>query len=152
MKRRAWLASWTLAMATWARSSPADAAESRKKVVTSGPPTIYEYLARAALLLDENRRSLDWVFGHPGDRGLAELASHMAETRALVASEIVAPAVARQAHMHLLLVLEITAAAFDASAGGDDKKAAQRISAARSEEQTLATALEAAKLKLPTLR
>ena len=47
---------------------------------------------------------------------------------------------------------EITAAAFDASAGGDDKRAEQRISAARSEEQTLATALEAAKLKLPTLR
>ena len=86
---------------------------------------------------------------HPGDIGLAELAFDLAELRNALAGKFTAPPQAKQAHMHLLLALENTAASFDARVRGDDKKAAQRMAAARAEEQTLHLALEAAKMKIP---
>ena len=49
-------------------------------------------------------------------------------------------------------VVENTAAAFDAKIRGDEKKAAQRMAAARAEEQTLHASLEAAKLKMPNVK
>ncbi|MBI2390393.1 MAG: hypothetical protein HYV09_12460 [Deltaproteobacteria bacterium] len=118
----------------------------------AGVLTVEEWARRAALLLDETKRAQDWIGAHPGDLGLAALAFDLADLRSQVAVRIAAPEKAKQAHMHLLLALENTAAAFDARVRGDEKKAAQRLAAARSEENTLNLALEAVKLKLPMLK
>ena len=136
-------------LALTARSA---AAESNKPKPGAGVLTVPEYLHRAALLLDETKRAQDWVGQHPGDLGLAAMAYDLADLRNQVAVKIAAPAQAKQAHMHLLLALENTAAAFDAMLRGDDKKAAQRMAAARAEEQTLYLALEGAKLKMPVIK
>ncbi len=136
------------AVAVTARAA---AAESTPKP-GAGILTVPEYLNRAALLLDETKRSQDWVGGHPGDLGLASMAYELADARSQLAVKIAAPAQAKQAHMHLLLALENTAASFDATVRGDGKKAAQRMAAARSEENTLNLALEAAKLKMPVIK
>jgi hypothetical protein len=130
----------------------AAAAETKKPKPNDGVLTVSEYLHRAALLLDETRRAHDWIAQHPWDLGLAAMAFDLAELRSTLAARISAPAQAKQAHMHLMLVLENTAAAFDARVRGDDKKAAQRLAAARSETRTLEAALEAAKLKIPAMK
>lgn len=117
-----------------------------------GVLTVPEYLARAAILLDETKRAQDWVGGHPGDLGLASMAYEIADLRSQVAVKVAAPPQTKQAHMHLLLALENTAASFDATVRGDQKKAAQRMAAARSEENTLHLALEASKLKMPVIK
>jgi len=118
----------------------------------AGVLTVPEYLHRAALLLDETRRAQDWVGSHPEDLGLATMAWELADVRNGIAVKIAAPPPVKQAHMHLLLALENTAASFDAKTRGDEKKAAQRMAAARGEETTLHLALEAAKLKMPTIK
>lgn len=141
-------ASVAAAVAVTARAA---AAESKAKP-GAGILTVPEYLSRAALLLDENKRAQDWVGGHPGDLGLASMAYELADARSQLAVKIAAPPQAKQAHMHLLLALENTAASFDATVRGDGKKAAQRMAAARSEENTLNVALEAAKLKMPVVK
>jgi hypothetical protein len=127
-------------------------AESNKPKPGAGVLTVPEYLHRAALLLDETKRAQDWVGQHPGDLGLAAMAYDLADLRNQLAVKIAAPVQAKQAHMHLLLVLENTGASFDAALRGDEKKAAQRMAAARAEEQTLYLALEGAKLKMPTIK
>jgi len=127
-------------------------AEPNKPKPGAGVLTAPEYLHRAAILLDETKRAQDWVGQHPGDLGLAAMAYELADVRNQLAVKIAAPPQAKQAHMHLLLALENTAASFDATLRGDDKKAAQRMAAARSEEQTLYLALEAAKLKMPSIK
>lgn len=126
-------------------------AESKPKP-GAGVLTVAEYLRRAALLLDETKRAQDWIGQNPLDLGLAAMALELVELRSAIAAMIAAPPPAKQAHMHLLLALENTAAAFDAKVRGDEKKAAQRMAAARAEEQTLALALEAAKLKIPSVK
>jgi hypothetical protein len=133
-------------------SSKPASAEPNKPKPGAGVLTAPEYLHRAALLLDETKRAQDWVGQHPGDLGLAAMGYDLADLRNQLAVKIAAPVQAKQAHMHLLLVLENTAASFDAALRGDEKKAAQRMAAARSEEQTLYLALEAAKLKMPTIK
>lgn len=148
MKRRELLgASLAASVALAARTSRAE-----KGKPGAGVLTVPEYLHRAALLLDETRRAQDWVGGHPGDLGLAALAYDLADLRSQLAVKIAAPPQAKQGHMHLLLVLENTAASFDSIVRGDDKKAAQRMAAARTEEQTLHLALEGAKLKIPVIK
>lgn len=140
-------ASLAASIAMAARTAGAD-----KSKPGAGVLTAPEYLYRAALLLDETRRAQDWVGGHPGDLGLAALAYDLSDLRSQLAVKIAAPPAAKQAHMHLLLVLENTAASFDSTVRGDDKKAAQRMAAARTEEQTLRLALEGAKLKMPVIK
>jgi hypothetical protein len=142
-------ASIAAVVATGARAS---SAEPNKPKPGVGVLTVPEYLSRAAILLDETKRAQDWVGGHPGDRGLASMAFDIADLRNQLAAKIAAPPQAKQAHMHLLLALENTAASFDATVRGDDKKAAQRMAAARTEEQTLYLALEGAKLKMPVIK
>lgn len=127
-------------------------AEPNKPKPGAGVLTAPEYLHRAAILLDETKRAQDWVGGHPGDLGLASMAFELADLRSQIAAKITAPTQAKQAHMHLLLALENTAASFDFTVRGDDKKAAQRMAAARTEEQTLMLALEGAKLKMPVIK
>lgn len=128
--------------------------EKRGAAGTSATPaiTVDEYLVQAALLLDETKRAQDWVGAHAADRGLVALCHPLAELRGTVATNLGVPASVKNAHMHLLLVLENTTAAFDARLRGDDKVAAQRMSVARTEEQTLYLALDAAKVKLPTIK
>lgn len=138
-------------LASLALAAKGARAESKPKP-GAGVLTPVEYLRRAAILLDETKRAQDWVGQHPGDLGLAAMAYDLADTRNQLAVKIAAPPAAKQPHMHLLLVLENTAASFDAALRGDDKKAAQRMAAARSEEQTLYLALEAAKLKMPSIK
>ena len=130
----------------------ASRASAQKGKAGAGVLSVNEYLARAALLLDETRRAQDWIGAHPGDVGLAALGLELAESRADAASAIAAPPQVKNAHMHLLLAMENTTACFDHLVRGESKKAAQRLSAARIEEQTLFSALEAAKLKMPTVK
>ena len=145
MKRRELLLGIGLSVAAATR---ARADEKDKK----GALSVNDYLARAALLLDESKRAQDWIGYHPSDVGLAALALELAELRSTVAAKLTAPLAVKQAHMHLLLALENTAASFDATARGDGKKAAQRMAAARAEEQTLNLALDVAKLKVPAIK
>lgn len=114
--------------------------------------TTNDWLVRAALLLDETKRTQDWIGAHPSDVDLAALAWEICDARSTAAARIPAPAAVKNAHMNLLLVLENTTASLDATVRGDWKKAAQRMAAARTEERTLNSALEAAKLKIPSLR
>jgi hypothetical protein len=114
--------------------------------------TVNDWLVRAAILLDETKRAQDWIGAHPSDVDLAALALEIAEARSAAAERIPAPVGVKNAHMHLLLVLENTTASFDAAVRGDGKKAAQRMAAARTEEQTMNSALDAAKVKIPSLR
>lgn len=118
----------------------------------AGVITVEEWQLRAAILLDENRRAQDFIGAHPLDLGLASLAWELADLRSQLAVRLAVPDKVKQAHMHLLLALENTAAAFDARVRGDEKKAAQRLAAARAEEQTLSLALEAVKLKIPPVK
>lgn len=136
------------AVALFSRGARADKAPK----IGVGVLTVHEYLHRAAILLDETRRAQDWVGIHYDDLGLAAMEWELADMRNQLAVKIAAPAQVKTAHMHLLLALENTAAAFDAKMRGDEKKAAQRMAAARSEEQTLQLALEAAKLKMPVVK
>ena len=149
VKRRDLLTGLSAFAAAVAVSSPAHA---QKGKAGAGVLSVPEYLVRAAMLLDETRRAQDWVGGHPGDIGLAALALELSLARAEAAAQIAAPASVKGAHMHLLMVIESTSASFDANVRGEGKKAAQRMSAARIEEQTLVQALDAQKLKLPTLK
>lgn len=114
--------------------------------------TVNDWLVRAALLLDETKRTQDWIGSHPSDVDLAALALEICETRSAAAARIPAPAAVKNAHMHLLLILENTTASLDATVRGDWKKAALRMANARTEEQTLNAALDAAKVKIPSLR
>lgn len=145
MKRRALLASATAILA-------AGRARAEGKKPTAGVLTLDQYLAVAALLYDETRRSQDWVGAHPGDTGLAAVAWEMADLRAQLAVRLVAPVQVKQAHMHLLLAMENTTASFDATMRGDAKKAAQRMAAARTEEITMQNAFDGAKVKLPSIK
>ena len=149
MKRRDLLRGLSTVAAAIAVAPPARA---QKGKVGAGVLSIPEYLARAALLLDETRRSQDWVGGHPGDLGLAALALELSQARAEAAASIAAPTQLKQAHMHLLLTIENTTASFDSTVRSEGKKAAQRMSAARLEEQTFNLALEQAKTKLPVIK
>ena len=148
MRRRRLLA----ALGGVASALVAAPASAQKGKPGSGVLTAPEYLARAALLLDETRRAQDWVGGHPGDLGLAALALDLATSRSEAAAQIAAPPAVKQAHMHLLLALENTTACFDALVRGEGKKAAQRLANARVEEQTLQSALDGAKLKMPVIK
>jgi hypothetical protein len=149
MRRRDWIASASVFAALGA-AKRASADKTMKP--GAGVLTVNEYLHRAALLLDETRRSQDWIGLHYDDLGLASMAWELADARNQLAVKIAAPAQCKTAHMHLLLALENTAAAFDAKIRGDEKKAAQRMAAARAEEQTLHASLEAAKLKMPNVK
>jgi hypothetical protein len=150
MKRRELLLG--LGVAASVVSAARARADDKDKKGASGVLTINDYLVRAALLVDENRRAQDWIGYHPSDVGLAALALELAELRSSVAAKIAVPPTVKQAHMHLLLALENTAASFDATVRGDGKKAAQRMAAARAEEQTLILALDGSKLKIPPIK
>lgn len=150
MKRRELMACVGTVAAAVAASGRARGDDKDKK--SGGILTVTDYLARAALLLDETKRSQDWIGYHPGDVGLATLAFELAEIRSGAAAKLAVPVLVKNAHMHLLLALENTTASFDASSRGDGKKAAQRMAAARAEEATLGLALEQAKLKMPIIK
>ena len=134
------------------RIAPTPMVASPATAVAASVVSVDGYLAQAALLLDETRRAQDWVGSHPTDRGLIAICHPIAELRSTVASAMAVPAALKNAHMNLLLVLENTTAAFDAKLRGDDKKFAQRMSVARTEEQTLNLAYDAAKVKLPSIK
>jgi hypothetical protein len=147
-RREALGASFIAALALAAR----DAGAEQKPKPGAGMLTVDEWLVRSSLLLDETRRTQDWIGSHPGDLGLAALAYELADLRSQLAVKLAVPDKVKQAHMHMLLALENTTAAFDAKMRGDEKKAAQRMAAARAEENTLNLALEAVKLKLPSIK
>lgn len=151
MHRREALGAGIVSAAAALVLSPRGARAEQKPKPGAGLITTEEWLVRAALLLDETKRAQDWIGSHPVDLGLASLASDLAELRSQLAVKLAVPDKVKQAHMHLLLVLENTTAAFDAKVRVDEKKAAQRMAAARAEENTLNLALDAVKLKIPPL-
>ncbi len=145
MKRRAVVASLPAFLL-------AQLARAEGKKPTTGVLTQDQYVVIAAILLAETRRAQDWVGAHPSDLGLASVAWELSTLRAELAVRLVAPLNVKQAHMHLLLAMENTTAAFDAAMRGDGKKAAQRMADARTEEITMQNALDTAKVKLPSIK
>ena len=105
----------------------------------------------AALLLDESRRSAEWVQSHATDRALAGIAQRLAEERVKSARRLVVPKEADAAHPHLLLALEMTERAFAAAEQGDFTRFLRVLTQSRDEERTLRAVLDQAKLKLPEL-
>src|SRR4051812_39574698 len=64
------------------------------------------YLRTAAILLDESKRSTDWMLTHEGDTELARVLHDMAEARVRASRQVVVPKELDRAHPHLLLTLE----------------------------------------------
>jgi hypothetical protein len=145
MKRRDWLAS----LVSIASLSIADGAEAE-----SASPTMNDasYLDFAALLLDETRRSLSWVSAHPDQIFAAKCAYQLGDLRISLANKVPVPPAFKGAHLHFVSSLENADAAFDAYALGDKSRAADRASAARTEDSLFVRALEEAHVSLPVVR
>lgn len=109
------------------------------------------YLDTAALLLDQSRRSVEWVERRLSDRQLAKAAHLLAEARVKAGQEIEVPKEADRAHPHLLLALETAERAFFAAKEGDTKRFLRLRRLAREEERTYRELLQQAKQSMPDL-
>jgi recombinational DNA repair ATPase RecF len=109
------------------------------------------YLDTAALLLEESRRSADWVESHVLDQKLAAIAHMIAEERVKAGRRIEVPKQVDSAHPHLLLVLEATERAMAAAEDGDPQRFLRMIYQAREEERTYRAILQQMHLTLPEL-
>lgn len=97
------------------------------------------YLRTAAILLDESKRSTDWLLTHEGDVELARVLHDLAEARVKAGRQVLVPKEVDRAHPHLLLTLETVERAFDASTQGDWKRTLKLVLQAREEEQNYRT-------------
>lgn len=109
------------------------------------------YLDTAALLLDETRRTIDWMEKHPQDRQLADTAHSLADARVRAGRRIEVVKEAERAHPHLLLALEAAERALFAAKEGDAKRFLRLSRQAREEERTYRELLQQSKLALPEL-
>jgi hypothetical protein len=110
------------------------------------------YLDTAALLLDESRRSADFVQSHLGDVQLASVAHRLAEARVRAGRDVAVPKDVERAHPHLLLTLEAVERAMAAAEEGEAKRFMRLMVDARREEQTLRVILAQDHLALPDLQ
>jgi hypothetical protein len=133
MTRFVWL-SLALAMLTLARPSHAGT-----------------YLASAALLLDETRRSDEWMSWHYGDTNLADTLHQLSEARVKVGRKLLVPKEADRAHPHLLLALEAAERAMAAAQEGEAKHFLKLVAQAVDEERTFRAILGQSNITLPEL-
>jgi hypothetical protein len=109
------------------------------------------YLASAALLLDETRRSNDWMQSHYGDMKLAEVLHDLSEARVKCGRKLLVPKEADKAHPHLLLALEIAERAMAAALEGEAKHFIRLVLQALDEERMFRAILGQQNLSLPEL-
>ena len=109
------------------------------------------YLASAAILLDETRRSDDWMQWHYGDVKLAELLHEMSEARVKSGRKLYVPKEADKAHPHLLLALELSERAMAAALEGEAKHFLKLVAQALDEERMFRAILTQQNMSLPDL-
>ncbi len=134
MKRTFFCLSFALVMFAWAL--PAHAGS---------------YLASAALLLDETRRSNDWMQSHYGDTKLAEVLHDLSEARVKTGRKLLVPKEADKAHPHLLLALEVAERAMAAALEGEAKHFIRLCLQALDEERMFRAILSQQNMSLPEL-
>lgn len=115
------------------------------------PAAAGTYLASAALLLDETRRSSDWMQSHYGDTKLAEVLHDLSEARVKCGRKLLVPKEADKAHPHLLLALEIAERAMAAALEGEAKHFIRLVVQALDEERMFRAILGQQNLSLPEL-
>jgi hypothetical protein len=115
------------------------------------PATASSYFATAALLLDETRRSDDWMQSHYGDVKLAEILHQLSEARVKCSRTLLVPKEAHRAHPHLLLALEASERALDAALQGESKHFVHLVMQALDEERTFRAILSQDNIKVPEL-
>jgi len=121
-------------------------------LTVSGRARASSYLATAALLLDETRRSSDWVLTHSNDLKLAEIAHQVSEARVKSGRAVEVPKEAEKAHPHLLLTLESSERALAALLEGEPQRFVRLVVQAREEERTFRAILGQQKISLPDLQ
>jgi len=109
------------------------------------------YLASAALLLDETRRSDEWMQWHYGDTNLAELLHQLSEARVKCGRKLLVPKEADRAHPHLLLALEASERAMAAALEGESKHFLKLVAQVLEEERTFREILRQENQTLPDL-
>jgi hypothetical protein len=72
----------------------------------AGPALAGSYLDRAALLIAQGKREIEYLHRRFADKELARVISEMAAARLESAARMLVPAEVAQAHPHLLLILE----------------------------------------------
>jgi hypothetical protein len=120
-------------------------------VAFAAPARAGTYLDTAALLLDESRRSGDFIQSHFPDKQLAIIAHQMAEARVKSGRAVVVPRDVEKAHPHLLLSLEAMERALAAAEEQEGKRFLQLIAQAREEESNYRALLGQQRLSLPNL-
>jgi hypothetical protein len=109
------------------------------------------YLATAAILLDETRRSDDWMNTHYGDMQLADILHQLSEARVKCGRKLLVPKEADRAHPHLLLALEASERAMAAALDGEAKHFLHLLAQALDEERMFRAILSQHNITLPEL-
>jgi hypothetical protein len=120
-------------------------------VMLAAPARAGSYLASAALLLDETRRSDEWMSWHYGDMSLADILHQMSEARVKCGRKLLVPKEADRAHPHLLLALEASERAMAAALEGESKHFLKLVAQALEEERTFRAILSQDNQTLPEL-
>lgn len=94
------------------------------------------YLQAAALLLDETKKSEDWINAHFGDVELAEIAHQLSEARVKAGRQLTVSKEVERAHPHLLLTLETSERALAAAVDREGTRFLRLLAQARDEERT----------------
>jgi hypothetical protein len=102
-------------------------------------------------LLDETRRSDEWMQWHYGDMSLADLLHQMSEARVKCGRKLLVPKEADRAHPHLLLALEASERAMAAALEGESKHFLKLVAQALEEERTFRAILSQDNQTLPEL-
>ena len=109
------------------------------------------YLDSAALLLDEARKSSDWINSHFGDLELATVAHELSEARVKAGRTLSVSKAVERAHPHLLLTLETCERAMAAAVEHESTRFLRLVAQARDEERTFRAILSQQRLSLPEL-
>jgi hypothetical protein len=109
------------------------------------------YLQGAALLLDEARKSSDFVNAHFGDTELAEIAHQLSEARVKAGRTLTVSKEVERAHPHLLLTLETCERAMAAAVDREGTRFLRLLAQARDEERTFRAVLTQQRLVMPEL-
>ena len=120
-------------------------------VMFAAPARAGSYLASAALLLDETRRSDEWMQWHYGDQSLADLMHQLSEARVKCGRKLLVPKEADRARPHLLLAREASERAMNAALEGESKHFLKLVAQALEEERTFRAILSQENQTLPDL-
>jgi hypothetical protein len=109
------------------------------------------YLDTVALLLDESKRSGDFVQSHFPDKQLAAISHQLAEQRVKSGRAVMVPHDVEKAHPHQLLSLEAMERAMAAAEEQEGERFLKLIAQAREEEGNYRALLGQQNLKVPNL-